>query len=157
MNRGKRSLTLDLKNPRAAEVMERLCKWADVICNNYRPGVMEKLGLGWDTVRKWNPRIIHASSSGFGPVGEWALRPSYDGMAQAFTGVLIKNGGGESHEPRPVPWVFSDHVGANNFYAAIVTALVARERTGLGQQVLTSQTGATTAFQTGEIASAIWS
>lgn len=151
MNRGKRSLTLDLKHPEFTKVMERLVKWADVITNNYRPGVMEKLGLSYEVCKAWNPRIVYASNSGFGPEGEWSRRPSYDGMAQAFTGVLTKNGGGPSHTPRPVPWVFSDIAGANNFVSAILYGLVARERTGLGQKVTTSQTGATLNFQAIEV------
>lgn len=147
INRGKRAMTLDLKHPGAKSVMERLCKWADVLCENFRPGVMEKLGYGYDVVKTWNPRLIYASNSGFGPKGEWAHRPSYDGMAQAFTGVLAFNGGGPSHQPREVPWTFSDVMGANNFYGAILAAIIARYRTGRGQRVETSQTGATLFFQ----------
>jgi crotonobetainyl-CoA:carnitine CoA-transferase CaiB-like acyl-CoA transferase len=125
-NRGKRSMTLDLKHPSANLVMERLVKWADVVCENFRPGIMEKLGFGWEVLRAWNPRVIFAQNSGFGDKGEWAERPSFDGIAQAFTGVMVQAGGGPSYEPRNVDWTFSDEVGAVNFYASICAALVAR-------------------------------
>jgi crotonobetainyl-CoA:carnitine CoA-transferase CaiB-like acyl-CoA transferase len=154
-NRGKRSITLDLKHPDAVEVMRRLCVWADVLAENFRPDVMDRLGFGYEVVSKWNPRIIYASNSGFGPAGEWALRPSYDGMAQAFTGALAYNGGGPSHAPREVPWVFSDVIGGQNFYGAILAALLARANgpaDGPGQHVVTSQTAATLFFQRGTLA-----
>lgn len=140
-------MTLDLKHPGALIIMERLCKWADVLAENFRPGILEKLGLGYEVVRRWNPKLIYASNSGFGAKGEWATRPSYDGMSQAFTGALHANGGGPSHKPRELPWVFSDVAGANNFYASILAALVARARTGEGQHVITSQASATLFFQ----------
>ena len=154
-NRGKRSLTLDLKHPGAATVMKRLVEWADVLAENFRPGVLERLGFGYDVCKKWNPSIIYASNSGFGHAGEWAERPSYDGMAQAFTGVLTHNGGGPSHAPREIGWTFSDVVGANAFVNAILMALVHRERTGKGQLVLCSQAGATLYFQRQEVATAL--
>lgn len=146
-NRGKRSMTLDLKHPDSLAVFRRLVEWADVLAENFKTGTMERLGLGYDVVHAWNPRLIYASNSGFGPRGEWAQRPSYDGMAQAFTGALLSNGGGPSHAPRPVGWTFSDVVGGNYFYSSILAALVARGRTGKGQHVLCSQTGATMYFQ----------
>ena len=89
----------DLKHPDARGVMERLVKWADVLTENFRAGVMDRLGFGYEVVKEWNPQLIYASNSGFGPEGEWAPRPSYDGMAQAFSGVLLSNGGGPSHLP----------------------------------------------------------
>ena len=146
-NRGKKSLTLDLKNPKSKEVFCRLVKWADVLAENFKPGTMDRLGLGYDVCREWNPQLLYCSNSGFGPTGEWSPRPSYDGMAQAITGALSSNGGGPSHAPRPLGWTFSDVVGGNFFYSAILAALVARGRTGRGQQVLCSQTGATLYFQ----------
>ena len=147
LNRGKHSMTLDLKHPGSRDVFRRLVEWADVLAENFKTGTMERLGLGYDVVHVWNPRLIYASNSGFGPRGEWAQRPSYDGMAQAFTGALLSNGGGPSHAPRPVGWTFSDVVGGNYFYSSILAALVARGRTGKGQRVLCSQTGATLYFQ----------
>ena len=146
-NRGKQSITLDLKNPKARDVMKRLVQWADVLAENFKPGTLDRLGFSYETCKLWNPQLLYCSNSGFGPVGEWSPRPSYDGMAQAITGVLSANAGGISHPPRPIGWTFSDVVGGNFFYSAILAALVARGRTGKGQQVLCSQTGATLYFQ----------
>lgn len=146
-NRGKRSITLDLKHENAAVVMERLVKWADVLAENFRPDVLEKLGFGYDRCRQWNPHIIYACNSGFGPKGAWASRPSYDSMAQGFAGTMHGQGGGPSHEPQELAFAFSDEVGANSLCFSIVTALLARERTGKGQKIETSQLGATLAFQ----------
>ena len=87
----------------------------------------------------------------FGPAGEWAPRPSYDGMAQAFSGILSNNAGGPSHSPRPIGFTFSDVVGGNYFYSAILAALVARNRTGKGNHIKCSQLGATTYFQRAKI------
>jgi len=147
LNRGKRSISLDLKTPEAREVMKRLVQWADVLAENFRVGVLDRLGYSYDVVKEWNPKIIYAQNSGFGEQGEWSDRASYDGIAQAFTGVMTFMGGGPSHEPMPVEWAFSDEVGAVNFYASIMDALFARERTGKGQLITTSQTAATLHFQ----------
>jgi crotonobetainyl-CoA:carnitine CoA-transferase CaiB-like acyl-CoA transferase len=146
-NRGKLSMTLDMKHPKAKDIMKRLVKWADVLTENFKPGTMDRLGFGYEICKEWNPMLLYCSNSGFGPTGEWSTRPSYDGMAQAITGVLSANAGGISHPPRPIGWTFSDVVGGNMFYSAILAALVARGRTGKGQQVLCSQTGATLYFQ----------
>ena len=155
LNRGKMSMTLDLKHRGSKTVFRRLVEWADVLAENFKTGTMDRLGLGYEVVSKWNPKLIYASNSGFGPKGEWAHRPSYDGMAQAFTGALTSNGGGPSHPPRPVGWSFSDIVGGNLFYSAILAALVARGRTGKGQHVLCSQTGATLYFQRAGVSQAL--
>ena len=147
-NRGKKSITIDLKHKDAKTVMKKLVEWADVMCENFRPGVLDKLGYPYEVVSKWNPGIILAANSGFGPDGDWATRPSYDAVAQAFSGAAVWNGGGPSHRPRVLPWTFSDEVGAMNFYSSILAALYAREKNnGIGQQVLTSQVGATLNFQ----------
>lgn len=146
-NRGKRSIIVDLKHPKAKELVEKLVKWADVVTENFRPQVMDSLGLGYDQLSKWNPSVILASNSGFGAEGEWASRPSFDAIAQAFTGAMTAQGGGPAHPPQLIEWAFSDEVGAMNFYSTIVTALFARGQTGKGQHVVTSQTAATLHFQ----------
>ena len=76
-----------------------MCRWADVLAENFKPGFLDQIGFGYEDLRHINPSLIYASNSGFGPEGEWAPRPSYDGMAQAFAGVLLSNGGGPSHLP----------------------------------------------------------
>lgn len=147
-NRGKLSMTLDLKHPGSLAVVERLVRhWADVVCENFRPGVMDKLGLGYEQLRAWNPRIIYASNSGFGPKGEFRQDPSFDAVAQAFSGMAAAQGGGPSHSPVLVHSAFSDKIGAMTFFSSILCALVARSRTGEGQRVVTSQLGATLHFQ----------
>jgi len=147
LNRGKKSVTMDLKHPDSKKIMERLVKWADVVCENFRPYVMDNFGLGYEQLKAWNPAIILASNSGFGDRGEWANRPSYDAIAQAFTGVGAMQGGGPSHKPSLVEWAFSDEVGAMNFHASILTAIIARLQTGKGQHIVTSQSAATLYFQ----------
>lgn len=147
LNRGKRSMVLDLKHPGAKEVMKRLVEWADVATENFRPGVLDRLGYGYEDMKKWNPNIVFVSNSGFGPLGEWAQRASFDGIAQAFNGVMTNQGGGPSHRPQFVEWGFSDEVGAMNFYSAILNGLAAKYRFGKGQRVTTSQTAATLHFQ----------
>ena len=148
LNRGKKSIVIDLKHPRAMDVVEPLVKWADVITNNFRSGALARMGLPYERCREWNPRIIYTANSGFGPKGEWAEKPSFDGIAQAFSGAMVHQGGGPTQgTPSLVSWAFSDEVGGLNYALSIVQALYARERTGLGQQVETSQLGATVAFQ----------
>jgi len=83
MNRGKRSITADLKKPDAIEMVRRMVKSYDVLVTNYRPGVLDRLGLGFEDVRKINPRIVYAQGSSWGPRGPWVTRPSRDTLAQA--------------------------------------------------------------------------
>ncbi len=92
MNRGKRSITADLKKPDAIEMVRRMVKSYDVLVTNYRPGVLDRLGLGYDDVRKINPRIVYAQGSSWGPRGPWVTRPSRDTLAQAASGVMAKTG-----------------------------------------------------------------
>lgn len=151
-NQGKLSMTLDLKHPGAIVVVERLVRgWADVVCENFRPGIMEKLGLGYEQLRAWNPRIIYASNSGFGPAGEFSQDACFDGVAQAFSGMATAQGGGPSHSPVLVRSLFSDQAGAMTFFSSILSALVARSRTGEGQRLVTSQLGATLHFQRSDL------
>src|SRR5262245_10758354 len=92
MNRGKRSITADLKKPDAIEIVRRMVKAYDVLLTNYRPGVLDRLGLGYEDVRKLNPRIIYAQASSWGPKGPWVTRPSRDTLDQAARGLRDKNG-----------------------------------------------------------------
>ena len=122
-NRGKRSIALDLKKESSMDIVQKLVEWADVVVENFRgPSVMNRLGLTYDQCKAWNESIIYASNSGFGEQGDWADRPSYDMVAQAFTGVMTTMGGGPSHSPTPVEWAFSDEVGAMNVSGLTVRA-----------------------------------
>jgi len=134
LNRNKRSIVLNLKTPEDREVLYALVKTADVLVENGRPGVAQRLGMGYETLKAINPRLIYASISGFGQNGPWAQRPGYDLIAQAMSGVLSATGhpGGE-----PVKNVIPvADLGAGLFCAnGILAALIGREKTGEGQLV----------------------
>lgn len=146
MNRGKRSITLDLKNPDAIEVVRRLAKHSDVILTNYRPGVLERLGLGYEDLEKINPRIIFAQGSSWGPKGPWARRPSRDTLAQAASGLMSKTGM-PSDPPLAAGAAIADQAGALTLASGVLAALFERERTGHGQRVDASIYGTMIAAQ----------
>lgn len=92
LNRNKQSLTLNLKAPEGKEIFKALVKKVDVLVENYRPGTMEKLGLGYDVLKEINPRLIYASSTGYGQTGPYSRRPAYDAVVQAMGGVMSITG-----------------------------------------------------------------
>jgi crotonobetainyl-CoA:carnitine CoA-transferase CaiB-like acyl-CoA transferase len=143
-NRNKRSLTLDLRSPRGKEILLDLIKQADVLIDNFRHGVLDRLGFSDDALTKANPRLIHASITGFGRDGPYANRPSYDAVAQSLSGVLSQFVDPQS--PQVGGPTLSDNI--TGFYAAygILGALHERERTGKGRRVETSMLEATIAF-----------
>ena len=147
-NRGKRSLALDLRHPDAKPVVRELVKWADVLAENFKPGFLDSIGLGYADLKEVNPSLIYASNSGFGERGDWAERGSFDVVCQGFSGMAVAQGGGVSHKPMFVENGVADQVGAMNFAYAIVAALYAREkRGGKGQRIETSQLGACISLQ----------
>jgi crotonobetainyl-CoA:carnitine CoA-transferase CaiB-like acyl-CoA transferase len=133
-NRNKRSLTLDLKKPEAVEIARKLIATADVLAENYRPGVLDKLGLGFAEARKIKPDIIYAAASGYGADGPYVNRPGQDLLVQALSGLATITGTRE-HGPRAVGVSAIDHHGAALFAAGILAALVRKERTGQGGRV----------------------
>ena len=137
MNRGKRGLAVDLKQPEGVEIVKRLTKTADVFVQNYRPGVAERLGLGWDALSRVNPRLVYCAVSGFGGTGPYAPRGGYDLIAQGMSGIMSVTGdedGAPANSGVPV----SD-LSAGLFSAyGILCALEHRDRTGEGQLVDTS-------------------
>jgi crotonobetainyl-CoA:carnitine CoA-transferase CaiB-like acyl-CoA transferase len=133
-NRNKRSVALDLKAPKGREIALKLVDGADVIAENFRPGVMDKLGFGYDALRRRKPALIYASASGYGPEGPYAQRPGQDLLAQALFGVMAITGQRETG-PRPVGVSAIDHHGAALFAMGILAALLRRERTGKGCRV----------------------
>jgi crotonobetainyl-CoA:carnitine CoA-transferase CaiB-like acyl-CoA transferase len=150
MNRGKRSLTLDLKKPQAKPILDRLLDSADVLLTNYRPGVLDRLGFGYEELSKRNPGLIFAQGSSWGPQGPWVRRPSRDTLAQAAGGVMAKNG--MPHDrPLPCGTLVADHSGAFMLMAGILAALYAREKTGKGQKVDACIYGTVIAMQPMEI------
>jgi crotonobetainyl-CoA:carnitine CoA-transferase CaiB-like acyl-CoA transferase len=133
-NRNKRSLALDLKAPDAKTILYRIAAKADVVVQNFRPGVLAKLGFGYEDFRTINPRIIYCSGSGYGESGPYLTRPGQDMLIQGLTGIAAATGRGDG-PPVPVGSGFSDQVGAMNMVYGILTALYWRERSGLGQEV----------------------
>lgn len=132
VNRGKKSIVVDLKSAEGVALVKDLAAKCDVVVENYRPGVMDKLGLGWDVLRAINPRLIYCAISGYGQDGPLAQRPSFDIVLQAMSGALSLNG-----EPGRVPTKMGlpmgDLVGGVNGPIAILSALFERERTGKGR------------------------
>src|SRR5438445_1652360 len=133
-NRNKRSIALDLKELRGREIALRLIDRADVVAENFRPGVMDKLGFGYETLRERNRALIYASASGYGRTGPYAARPGQDLLAQALFGLMAITGQ-QATGPRPVGVSAVDHHGAALFAMGILAALVRRERTGKGCRV----------------------
>jgi len=150
MNRGKRSISCDLKNPQAVELVRRMAKSYDVLLTNYRPGVLDRLGLGYEEVRKINPRIVYAQGSSWGPKGPWVTRPSRDTLAQAASGLMAKTGTA-ADPPLPAGILMADHSGGLSLAGGVLAALFARERTGRGQKVDASIYGTMIAMQGMEI------
>ncbi len=148
LNRGKRSITLNLYMEGAREVVHRLLLESDILTENFRPGFLDRLGYGYDAVHALNPRLIYATNSGFGPAGPWRDRGSFDVVAQGMSGAMVAQAGGPENEPVTGPWGLADQVGSMTFAYAIMAAIVARERFGVGQKVDVSQLGAMVTLQT---------
>src|SRR5256884_7122769 len=133
-NRNKRSVALDLKAPKGREIALKLIDGADVVAENFRPGVMDRLGFGYDALRRRKPSLIYASASGYGPEGPYAQRHGQDLLAQALFGLMAITGQ-QATGPRPVGVSAVDHHGAALFAMGILAALLRRERTGKGCRV----------------------
>jgi len=149
VNRGKKSLTLDIKSEKGREIALRLARDCDVVASNFRPGVMEKQGLGYDAFKRVNPRIVYASATAFGTKGRLGWKPGNDILAQAMSGLMSTTGEGDG--PLPTGAAIADHVGAVTLALGIVAALLARERTGVGQKVEASLLGSLLAGQSWEL------
>ncbi len=134
INRGKKSITLNLKSPDAKEVIKKLVAKSDVVVENFRPGTMEKLKLGYDVLKGINPKIIYACGSGYGHSGPWTSKPAYDLVIQALSGFMSITGQENSIPTKAGPSIMDILTGIF-LYAGITTALYAREKTGLGQKV----------------------
>ncbi len=134
INRGKKSITLNLKEPRAVELLHHLAAGADVVVENFRPGVAARLGADYATLAGLNPRLVYASITGFGQEGPLAQRPAYDIIAQAMSGLMSITG-----TPDGPPTRSGESIGDTvaGLYASwgILAALQSRERTGVGQHL----------------------
>ncbi|GBD84988.1 formyl-coenzyme A transferase [bacterium BMS3Abin02] len=146
MNRNKRSVVVDLKKPGGSEVVLRLAEHSDVALESFRPGVAERLGIGYETMAKRNPRLIYAAISAFGRSGPWRDRPGVDGVAQAMGGIMSVTGTADG-PPVKVGVPAADMAGGMYTSQAIIAALFARERTGRGQRVDVSLLDSLLAYQ----------
>lgn len=134
VNRNKRSLVLNLKTKKGKEIIQRLIQGSDVLVESFRPGTTQRLGIDYSTVRKYNPGIVYCSISGFGQTGPYAMKPGYDVVAQAMSGIMSLTGE-ERGPPIKVGVPISD-IGAGMFAAyGILSCLISRSKTGSGQHI----------------------
>lgn len=134
INRNKRSLTLNLKDPAGREVFMRLARNADVVVENFTPGVVNRLGIDYEAVKAENPRIVYSSISGFGQTGPYREKPAYDQVMQGLGGIMSLTGDPDG-QPQKIGVALAD-IGAGMLAAyAVMTALFHRERTGVGQYI----------------------
>ena len=134
VNRNKRGITIDLKSETGREILCDLVKDADIFLENFRPGVLDRLGIGYEDLAKVNPQLIYGCASGHGFKGPEAGRPAIDGIGQARSGLMWQNGG-PGDAPNWSTVAFADVMAANMLAYGVVTALGARDRTGVGQKV----------------------
>ena len=132
VNAGKQSVALDLKDPRGKEIFGRLVERADVVLENFRPGVMDRLGLGHSALAARNPRLVYCAVSGFGRTGPWAERPAYDQIVQGLSGVMSVTGDSQS-APLRAGFPLSDTIGGLTAAFAVAAALVEQRASGRGR------------------------
>jgi crotonobetainyl-CoA:carnitine CoA-transferase CaiB-like acyl-CoA transferase len=146
INRDKQSFAADLKNPGDRADVLALMARADVVIQNFRPGIADRLGIGWEAARALNPRLIHATISGYGEDGPWAGLPGQDLLAQAVSGVMWLNGS-EGQGPVPIGLSIADMLAGHALVEGILAALVRRGLDGTGAKVETSLLEAIVDFQ----------
>ena len=134
MNANKRSLALDLRRPGAVEVVKRLVAGADIVWENFRPGVMDRLGIGYEALRAIRPTLIYAAVTGFGQGGPERATAAFDGKIQALSGIMSLTGH-KASGPTRAGFALSDTIGGMTAAFAVASALVQRSQTGLGQFV----------------------
>jgi len=145
-NRNKRSLAIDIKSPEGKEIIYKLVKEADILVENFRPGVMERLGYGYEEFRKINPKLIYCSASGWGDDGPYLTRPGQDLLVQSVSGAIMTSGK-KSDGPVAIGTALCDQVNGLNTVYAILAALYYREKTGKGQLIKTNLLSSAIAFQ----------
>ena len=145
-NRNKRSIALDLKAAAGRRALLRLCEKADVFVQNFRPGVVERLGIDEAAVRGVTPNIVYVSISGFGEVGPYGQKPAYDPVIQAYSSLATIQAGADDVRPRMLRTILPDKLTAITASQAITAALLARARSGEGQHVRLSMLEAVVAF-----------
>lgn len=145
-NRNKRSVGIDLKKPEGITLLKTLVADCDVFIQNFRPGVIERMGLGEDVIREIAPSIIYVSIAGFGHEGPYAQKPVYDPLIQALSGLTTIQGGSDAARPRLVRTILPDKLTGYAASQAISAALFSRERTGKGQHIRLSMLDAIVSF-----------
>src|SRR6185436_8302849 len=150
VNGNKRSITLDLRRPEAVELVKRLVVTADVVWENFRPGVMDKLGVGYDTLAAINPRLIYCAVSGFGHTGPEKTTAAFDGKLQAMSGIMSITGE-PAQGPMRAGFAICDTIGGITAALAVSSALYQRTHTGRGQFVDVAMLDAALAFIPGPV------
>ena len=145
-NRNKRSIVVNLRHPDGVAVVKRIATTCDVLVQNFRPGVVDRLGVGEAAIRAVAPSIIYVSITGFGETGPFSQKPVYDPIVQALSGLASVQGGSDAERPRLVRTILPDKLTAITSAQAITAALLARSRTGIGQHVRLSMIDAVVAF-----------
>ncbi|CAK8742232.1 Acetyl-CoA:oxalate CoA-transferase [Sodalis praecaptivus] len=131
INRGKESFTADLKDPQALALVKMLIAQADVVIENFRPGVMDKIGLGFDAVKTLNPRLVYASVTGYGTRGPWAKKAGQDLLIQAMSGLTWLNGD-RDQPPTPFALSVADSLAGTHLVEGILACLIHRGKTQQG-------------------------
>jgi CoA:oxalate CoA-transferase len=144
VNAGKQSIAIDFKSPEGKEVFLRLVEKADVVLENFRPKVMDRLGLGYEVLARRNPRIVYCAVSGFGKDGPWVGRPAYDQIVQGLSGVMSVTGDAQT-APLRTGFPIADTIAGLTAAFAIAAALVEQRTTGKGRQIDVSLLEATLA------------
>ena len=146
INRNKESFSANLKDPKDLELVKKLIEKADIITQNFRPGVIEKIGLDYESVKKINPKIVYGSISGYGSDGPWKDLPGQDLLAQSRTGLVWLNGnGGEA--PTPMGLAVADMLAGHSLVEGILAGVIKRFRTNIGCHIETSLVEALLDFQ----------
>lgn len=145
-NRNKKALALDLKDPRGKAALLAVCRDADVVIQNFRPGVVERLGVGEDDIRPLNPEVIYVSISGFGETGPLAHKPVYDPIIQAVSGLATIQAGSDELRPRLIRTILPDKLTGVVTAQAVTSALFHKLKTGKGQHVRVSMLDAVVNF-----------
>jgi crotonobetainyl-CoA:carnitine CoA-transferase CaiB-like acyl-CoA transferase len=151
LNRNKRSVVLDTRSPEGRNVVLKLVETADVVVNNFRAGVMERLGFGYEDLTRLNPRLIYAVGTGFGLTGPYAHKGGQDVLAQAMSGVMHRRS--DAHLPLSIyPTTFADYSAGMHMVQGVLLALLQRAKTGKGQRISVSLLDSMLAAQTQEAA-----
>lgn len=134
LNRNKRSVAIDIRSPEGLRAVKAIARCSDVVVHNFRAGVMERLGLGYEQLRELNPRLVYATGSGYGPVGPYAHKGGQDVLAQALTGAMARRADA-SHPLAIYATALADYTAGMLMVQGILLAVMAREKTGEGQKV----------------------